>query len=172
MEYATHGWGVIPGSACDGARYTKGHTMEPVESLAAVLSSARTLRRARAVWSWWHLAPYGVLARVGEDFDVLHAPTWLATGREMCARPLCPVALSPSGASLLVTVGTRLRDQLVGVPGVEVTALGSVVPLPPTRMLGGRVSWWITPEQTRWSLGDPEGVRDALCAALDRAGRG
>lgn len=66
IDYVAHGWGVIPGSACDGLTYTKGHTRDKVGALGPVLPSARTLREPHTVWSRWHLAPYGILARTGE----------------------------------------------------------------------------------------------------------
>lgn len=169
IDYVAHGWGVIPGSACDGLTYTKGHTREEVGTLGPVLPSSRTLREAHAVWSRWHLAPYGILGRTGEVFDVIEAPTWLAvraTGRAELGHRMGPVSLAPTGARFLVEPGATLRGDLAAVRGVGIAEPGTLVPLPPTRVLHGQLTWWITPEQTRWGLGDSHTVYAALRAAL------
>lgn len=172
IEYVMHGWGVILASACDGLNYTRGHTPEEVDDLAPVLPSARTVRDVRAASSWWALAPYGILARTGEAFDVIEAPTWLAvlaTGRTDFRRRLCPVLIGPSGVRLLVEPGAALDACLGGERGVCVTGPGALVPLPPTRMMHGNVTWWITPEQVQWRLGDADVVQEALLAVLAEA---
>lgn len=172
MEYVAHGCGVIPGSACDGLTYTKGHTREKVGDLVPVLPSARTVRDARAAQSRWALAPYGILARAGEAFDVVEAPTWLAvlaTGRTEFRQRLCPVSIAPSGAGLLVQPGATLRSELVGMRGVRLAEPGTLVVLPPTRVLHGHVTWWITPQQVQWQLGDADAVQVALLAVLAEA---
>lgn len=168
IDYVSHGWAVLPGPAFDGLGYTRGHVPEPVDGLHPVLRSARSLRSVREVWAWWSLAPYAILTRAGDDFDVLSAPTWLAvagTQRSEFSRHPCPVLISPEGVRLLVAPGVGLLPELAGVRGVELITPGSVVPLPPTRMRGS-VTWWITPDQVDWQLGDPGVVQDALRQAL------
>lgn len=169
-----HGWGIVPSSACDGLVYSKGHTRDRVAGFGSALPTGRTVRSARAAYSWYALAPYGIAARAGEDFDVLHAPTWLAvlaTGRNEFRQHLCPVALAlaPSGVSVLVRPGAQLRDELAAVRGVEIAPPGELVPLPPTRLVGGRVTWWITPQQVDWRLGDPDTIQAAITAVIDEA---
>lgn len=167
MEYVAHGWGVIPGSACDGMTYTKGHTREQIGVLAPVLPSARMLREAHEVWSRWHVAPYGILAPAGETFDVIEVPTWLATlltGRAESKR-LCPVLLAPAGARLFVEPGATLSLELTTMGGVRVADAGALVASPPTRVRGGQVSWWVTPQQVGWGLGDSQVVQNALRGA-------
>jgi len=164
MDYVMHRWGVLPGPACDGVRYMKGHSAEPVAGLVPVLPGARTLRNAREVFSWWKLAPYGILARAGESFDVITAPTALAV--EASRHPWfplngCPVAMAPDGTRFLVHTGARLRPELAAY-GVELAAPGTVVALPPTRVLAGVVTWWIRPTDTKYQLGDPDAVQAAL----------
>lgn len=169
MEYGAHGWGVIPGSACDGLTYTKGHTREKVSDLVPVLPSARTVRDVRAARSRWALAPYGILARAGEAFDVVEAPTWLAvsaTGRREFRRHLCPVLIAPAGVGLLVQPGATLWSEFVGVRGIRLAEPETLVALPPTRVLHGHVTWWITPQQVQWQLGDADAVQAALLAVL------
>ena len=170
MEYVMHGWSVLPGPACDGLRYTAGHCERPVEGLVPVLPSARTVRQPREVWTWWNLAPYGILARAGEAFDVVTAPTALAI--EASAHPWfplngCPVAMAPDGARFLVRPGAKLRPELVA-HRVSVAEPSALLPLPPTRVLAGSVTWWIRPADVGWRLGDPDAVQAAL---LDTATR-
>jgi len=175
MEYVMHGWGIVPTSVCDGLRYTKGHTREVVPGFEPALPSGRTVTNARAAHSWYALAPYGIAARAGEDFDVLRAPTWLAvlaTGRPQFRQHLCPVALAPSGVSILLRPGAELRDDLTAVRGVEIAPLGTLIPLPPNRVIGGLVTWWIRPQQVNWRLGDPNLVQDAIIAVLEESGAG
>lgn len=165
-----HGWGVLPGPTCDGLRYTTGHCERPVDGLVPVLPSARTVRNAREVWSWWKLAPYAILARAGEAFDVIAAPTALAI--EASCHPWfpldgCPVAMAPDGVRFLVRLGTALRPEL-GAHRVSVAEPRRVVPLPPTRVIAGHVTWWVHPEDVGWRLGDPDAVQAAL---LDTATR-
>lgn len=172
MEYVMHGWGVVPGSACDGLTYTKGHTREKVANLEPALRSARTVRDVRAARSWWALAPYGILARAGESFDVIEAPTWLAVsanGRPEFRQRLCPVTIAPPGVRILVQLGASLWPELSAARGVQIAAAGTVVPLPPTRMLGGLTAWWIRPAQVNWQLGDADAVQDALCVVLEES---
>lgn len=172
IEYTMHGWGIVPASACDGLVYSDGLTRRRVAEFAPSLPSGNTVRSARTAHSWYALAPYGIAARAGEDFDVLHAPTWLAvlaTGRPEFRRHLCPVALSPSGVSVLVQPGVPLQERLARERGVELAPPGSLVPLPPTRLVGGRVTWWVTPRQVQWRLGDSATVQAAILAALNAA---
>jgi hypothetical protein len=169
VEYVMHGWGVVPGSACDGLAYTKGHTRERMPTFGSAHPSGRTVRSPKTASSWWALAPYGIGARAGEDFDVIECPTWLAvlaTGRPEFRGHLCPVSLSPAGVRVLVACGARLRGELASVRGVRVAESGRLVPMPPTRILGGLVTWWTTPSQVNWRIGDPDVVQAAILAVL------
>jgi hypothetical protein len=164
VEYVVHGWGVLPGPVCDGVRYSAGHCERPVEGLVPVLPSARTVRNARAVWSWWNVAAYGILARAGEAFDVICAPTALAveaSGHPWFPLGGCPVAMAPDGARFLVRTGAKVWPELVA-HRVRVAERGEIVALPPTRVIAGAVTWWVRPEDTRWRLGDPDAVQAAL----------
>ncbi|MFD2422204.1 hypothetical protein [Amycolatopsis pigmentata] len=172
LEYVIHGWGVVPGPACDGVRYTAGHCDRVVRGLVPALPSGRTLRDARVVWSWWRVAPYGVLARAGEDFDVISVPGALA--REMSRRVRlspngCPVAKGPGGAVFLVRLGAVLRPELAA-HGVRVIERGELVALPPTCVLGGTVKWSVHPTATQfmWDLGDAEEMQAALWDTAQR----
>ena len=164
LEYVVRGWGVLPGPVCDGLRYSAGHCERPVEGLLPVLPPARTLRNAREVWAWWKVAPYGILARAGEAFDVICAPTALAveaSGHPWFPLNGCPVAMAPDGARFLVRTGAIVRLGLAAVR-VRVAEPGEIVALPPTRVIAGAVTWWVRPEDTGWRLGDPEMVQAVL----------
>src|SRR5438045_16584 len=113
VEYPAHGWGVLPGSVWDGEHYTQGHTPIPTAGLTPVRVSPQSLRTVTEVWSWWSVAPYSVLARVGEDFDVLTAPADVvgkALELPSLALRSCPIMRSPRGESarLLIRPGARL----------------------------------------------------------------
>ncbi len=169
VEYPAHGWGVLPGSVWDGERYTLGHTASPADGLRPVILSGRTLRTAREVWSWWSVAPYAVLARVGEDFDVLTAPADLVSAALRSpdsAAGACPVMLSPdrTSAMLLLRPGSRLRWELRTVPGVILLPVGALVALPPTVTGEGEWSWWVDPFDG-YRPGLPGAVQKALSAA-------
>lgn len=169
VEYVAHGWGVLPGPTCDGLTYTAGHAPRPVPGLVSVLPSARTLHDAHAVWSWWSIASYAILALAGETFAVLRAPTAVAieaSGRTEFPHGGCPVATASDGARFLVAPGATLWPELAGLRGVELMPPGSALALPPSRVLAGSVTWWINPLETGWRLGDADAVQAALTAAL------
>src|SRR5437764_9838766 len=111
-EYPTHGWGVLPGSVWDGERYIQGHTPVPTDGLVAVHVFPRSLRTVNEVWSWWSVAPYAVLARAGEDFDVLTAPAGLvekALSLPSSALPSCRIMRSPRGGPARLRIGCGPR---------------------------------------------------------------
>ncbi|MDV6014016.1 hypothetical protein [Haloechinothrix sp. LS1_15] len=172
VDYAAHGWGVIPGAACDGLRYLRGHTGDPAPGLVPVLRGARTLRDPRRVWHWWSLAPYSILARAGEQLTVLYLPVWLATATLTHASdrgPVCPVMLGPHGAALVITPGIAPP---AGIPDLAVAQPGELIPLPPTRTLAGTLTWHIHPNQTGWQPGPAEHIYTTATTTLaERMGR-
>jgi hypothetical protein len=120
------------------------------------------LRRAREAWSWWSIVPYSILARAGEDFDVITVPSTLvraALAVDGSAMASCPTILAPRGARVLVRRGSRprLRSELRAVEGVS---------LPPTLVPGGSLRWWIAPDDVGYQPGDSDEVQAALVAAL------
>ncbi|MFF0144902.1 hypothetical protein [Amycolatopsis sulphurea] len=172
IEYPAYGWGVLPGSVWNGRRYTLGHTPTLVDGLAPAMLSGRTLRIAREVWSWWSVAPYAVLARAGEDFDVLTAPAELVTvALELPGSVVrtCPVMLAPdrTSARLVVRRGSRLRWELHGVRGVTLLPVGALVALPPTVTAEGEWSWWVDPSDAHGP-----GLAGAVQRALRAAAHG
>lgn len=153
----------------DGEHYIQGHTPVPTDGLMAVRLSPRSLRAVNEVWSWWSVAPYAVLARAGEDFDVLTAPAGLvAKALQLPTSVLqsCPIMRSPRGESarLLISAGSRLWWKLRAVPDVGLFPAGALVPLPPTVTSAGVWSWWIAPAECGYQPGLADAVQKELGA--------
>jgi hypothetical protein len=168
--YAAHGWGVLPGSVWDGERYVQGHTPVSTDGLMSVRVSPRSLRTVAEVWSWWSVAPYAVLARAGEDFDVLTAPAGVvekALRLPGSALRSCPIMLAPrrESARLLIRAGTRLWWKLRTVPEVGLFPAGALTALPLTITSAGVWSWWIDPAECEYRPGLAGAVQKAIGAA-------
>jgi hypothetical protein len=173
-EYPTHGWGVLPGSVWDGERYIQGHTPVATDGLVAVRLSPRSLRAVNEVRSWWSVAPYAVLARAGEDFDVLTAPAGLVEKALQLPTSVlrsCPIMRSPRGESarLLIRTGSRLWWKLRTVPDVGLFSTGALVALPPTVTDAGVWSWWIAPADCGYQPGLADAVQKELGAVFGQA---
>jgi hypothetical protein len=133
-----------------------------------VVTDQRASLDARIVGRWWADRPYTVLTPVGAEFDVLCAPTLLAavaTGLPLFRENPGPVAISPRGTRFLVAPGAVLCSDMVGVRGVEIIRRGAFLPLPPSRVVAGSMTWRITPTAAGGMLGDAELVQAALRAA-------
>lgn len=167
LSYVERGWPVVPGPLCDGLRYTRPGSPHVVAAAKPVAPEAASLE-PRLVERWWTERPHTVLTPVGVEFDVLCAPTLLATiatGLPVFRENLCPVAMSPRGARFLVARGGVLDDDLAGVRGLEFLTRGAFLPLPPSRVVGGSMNWWITPAAAEGRLGDLAAVQAALRTA-------
>ena len=173
-DYAGFGWGVIPGSVWDGSRFTQGHMNIPTPGLIPIMLSGRTLREPQEVWSWWSVAPYAVLTRVGEDFDVLTAPISLVRATLELDDSIissCPIIVTPAKeqARLLVRTGSRLRWELRALSGVSYIPGGTLMPLPPTIEAGGAHEWWVSPSKCSYMPGKAGAVQAALASAVGLA---
>jgi hypothetical protein len=167
LSFVEQGWPVVPGPLCDGLRYIGPGAARGARATAPVVAAEDGSLDTRVVAHWWAERPYTVLAPVGVAFDVLCAPTLLATvatGLPEFRDNLCPVAMSPQGARFLVRPGGVLDPDLVGVRGVEIQRRGAFLPLPPSRVVGGSMSWWVTPAAA-CGIGEVEAVQNALLAA-------
>jgi hypothetical protein len=172
FEYVVHGWGIVPGSVWNGRSYTLGHCPTVTDGLVPAMVSGRTLRVAREVWSWWSIAPYAVLARAGEDFDVLVAPLDLvqtALQLEDSAVRSCPIVVTESSASLLIKTNSRLRYDLRNVRGVALAPPNSLIPLPPTVVQGEAVRWLIAPRDVGYRPGLAGAVQSVLATTAEAA---
>jgi hypothetical protein len=154
------GWRVVPGSTWTGTGYTRGHTDRPAREFEPVFP--RPSRDFRRVHSWWKIAPYAVLAVTGEDFDVLSVPLVLGVAATRTApfrRTMAPASLSPDRVRFLVSPGIPVAPDLFGV---ELCTAGELVPMPPSRIRDGALTWWVSPAATGWRPGDSLAVQAAL----------
>lgn len=168
LSYVERGWPVVPGPLCDGLRYTRPGSPHVVAAAEPVAAAQDASLDPRLVERWWTERPHTVLTPVGVEFDVLCAPTLLATiatGLPVFRENLCPVAMSPRGARFLVARGGVLDDDLAGVRGLEFLTRGRFLPLPPSRVVGGSMNWWITPAAAGGRLGDLATIQTALRTA-------
>jgi hypothetical protein len=151
VQFATHGWPVLPGAGLVGDRFSCGPACHTVglHPRAVHTSGVRTdvtrvaLTDPALVDRVWRGAPHSVLLATGVCFDVLEAPAWLAAA--VTNRPvLGPVALTPTGRWMyLIRPGGYLPDVLLH-------AAGSWIPAPPTATPQGRVRWVISPDEVDW----------------------
>jgi hypothetical protein len=158
-------WRVVPGSVWDGSRYTRGHADIPADEFDPVFS--RPSNDFRRVHSWWKIAPYSVLAVTGESFDVISAPLVIGVAATRTApfrRTIAPASLSPDRIRFLVAPGVPLSPDL---KGTELITGGALVPMPPTRVRDGALTWWVEPKWTDWEPGDSLAVQAALWAAAE-----
>ncbi|WP_442874821.1 bifunctional DNA primase/polymerase [Amycolatopsis sp. NBC_00345] len=167
-RYAGNGWAVIPGSVWNGRSYTLGHTPTKTDGLVPAMLSQRSYRDCRQVRSWWTVAPYSILARAGEDFDVIQISAGLLGaavehGRQSVVRS--PIAIGPYGARVLVSPGSELLPGLRNRIGIDILPPGTCIPLPPTRIRGGSVRWLREPSGLEYRAGDQRPVQIALLEA-------
>ena len=160
------GWQIVPGSVWNGAQYTRGHTDRIAGEFEPVFPRpSRDVRRAHSLWK---IAPYSVLAPTGRAFDVISVPLVLGVAATRTApfrRRIAPTSLSPDRIRFLVLPGVPLASDL---PGAELCTDGECVPLPPSPVRDGALTWWISPVATDWLAGDSLAVQAALReAALD-----
>jgi hypothetical protein len=164
-QYADSGWGVIPGSVWNGHSYTLGHTPTKTDGLVPAMLSQRSYRNSRQVRSWWSVAPYSILARTGEDFDVIQISAGLlgvAVENERQSIVGSPVAIGPYGARVLVSPGAELVPGLRNRVGIDILPPGTCTPLPPTRLRDGSVRWLCEPSGLDYRVGDHLAVQIAL----------
>ena len=153
-------WPIVPGSVWTGTQYVRGHTDRPAGEFEPVFP--RPTRDVRRVHSLWKIAPYSVLAPTGTAFDVISVPLVVgvaATRTGPFRRRIAPAALSPDRIRFLVLPGIPLAPDL---PFAELCTHGECVPLPPTPVPGGALTWWVSPVTTDWQPGDSLSVQAAL----------
>jgi hypothetical protein len=164
-QYAGNGWGVIPGSVWNGYCYTLGHTTVKTDGLVPAMLSQRSYRNSRQARSWWTVAPYSILARTGEDFDVIQISAGLlgmAVEHERQSIVGSPVMIGPFGARVLVSLGAKLIPALRNHVGIDILPPETCVPLPPTRLRGGSVRWLREPSDFEYRPGDQQAAQIAL----------
>jgi hypothetical protein len=184
-EYAAAGWPVAPGAWWDAAesRYrcaqpgcvTQGlhPTVPDIDSVlrrCMVSVGHAAVTDPGLVACRWGRRPFAVLMPTGQVADVLELAPSIAP-RVVAASPPGPVATLPDGRVLLFTeVGTAPDPELVG-PAALHHSQGSWVPLPPSRLATGRVTWLRSPRVAGWQLPNLRDLRVALHAALSTVSR-
>jgi len=168
LSYAALGWHVLPGPVCDGLASWHPVTAEQLSSTEPTVSVEDATTDPDTIKRWWRRYPHTILAPAGDVFDVIRAPTPIAapaTAAMASYENLGPVAVSADGTRFFVQPGSTLMPQLAGGRGMEISAAGSLIALPPSRVLFGVASWWIAPASTQGRLGDADSIQAALYAA-------
>ena len=153
-------WPIVPGSVWTGTQYVRGHTDRPAGEFEPVFP--RPTRDVRRLHSLWKIAPYSVLGVAGQAFDVISVPLVLGVAATRTApfrRSIAPASLSPDRVRFLVRPGDPLASDVLGA---ELCTASECVPLPPSPVRGGALTWWISPLATDWLPGDPLAVQAAL----------
>jgi hypothetical protein len=172
LSASQHGWPVLPGSAWRQSRYCNAITGTSTNGLTPVVPRQHATVDPCRVLAWWATLPHSVLLITGEAFDVISVPMAWGVGAAKHTRLRqhpAPMIITPDrSAHFLVTPTTALSDELSRWPQAVLAKPLSVVPAPPTRMAGNVVKWWVHPNRTDWSPGDPATVQRALIAAARR----
>jgi hypothetical protein len=177
MSYVDRGWDVVPGAYLASGRF---HCSTPnCPTVACHPAVPRweeaASRESGMVAAWWAELPYSILLATGRAFDALEVPAEL--GRMIAGQVEGPVIATPAGRwFFLVRAGDGLRPELQLHLGVLLHGLGSWIPAPPNRQLGGKVRWESHPTDAGDRLPDSYEVQRQLLAALrtltaDRTGR-
>ncbi|MBP2323410.1 hypothetical protein JOF56_003795 [Kibdelosporangium banguiense] len=168
LSASQHGWPVVPGSVWRRSRYYNAITDAITNGLTPVLPRQHATADPRRVRAWWASLPHAVLLVTGEAFDVISVPmAWgvSAAKNSTLRQDPAPLIVTPDRvAHFLVTARAALSDELSRWPQAVLAKPLSLVPAPPTHMDGNVVKWWIPPNRTDWTPGDPAIVQRALVA--------
>ncbi|MFI9383389.1 bifunctional DNA primase/polymerase [Kutzneria sp. NPDC052558] len=168
VEYAAHGWPVVPVSFFDGRSYTcvqadcVEETMHPVWRLWPDRASADP----KVVAAWLGMLTLSVAVRTGVVFDVVSMPEAAATRVQAALaerHTATPVAVWRERGRRLFWVEPGLPWRpVLGRLDARVSAENGWVPVPPTPTRHGPVQWAVEPAQTGWCFARHE---DFLAAA-------
>lgn len=177
INFASHGWPVIPGSYPRGTNWvgmasalrngSRRNGSVPVHPNWAELAGCGP-RRVAELWSGH---PYSILLATGMGLDALDLPAELgratAIGLRVAGLPV-PIVATPDGRWLLPVIGGgALHRELDEHPQVVLHAEDDWVPLPPSPCLPGVVHWRVKPAVCNWELPRLDEVTDAVLAAID-----
>ncbi len=172
LDYARHGWAVLPGACLTGARFRCERPGCPTVGCHPALDGGAEAASCEVeqVLAWWSRRAFSVLLPTGRTFDVIEAPGQLAApaARILAEDGLAgPIAVtSDSRWMFFVAVGDRLRPDLYHLRGPIQHAAGSWVPAPPTRYPDGRVRWLAPPGAGDWQVPGSDPVQRALLDAV------
>lgn len=174
LDYAAHGWPVIPGSFWQAGEWT-GWADPPTHDAVApapvtVGGVSDASRIAAEISAWWSGLPYSVLLATGTAVDAIEVPA--AVGRRVRSvlqsmDVNAPIAVTPVGQWWFgMAAGEPLRPELASMAEVLLRSRGSWVVAPPCAYPEGEVQWRSTPEDCGWRLPDPYDVQYAVLEAL------
>ncbi|MFC0439952.1 bifunctional DNA primase/polymerase [Kutzneria buriramensis] len=158
VEFAGHGWPVVPVSYFDGHSYRcvqadcYQETLHPVWRLWHDRASADP----KMVAAWFRLLTLSVGVRTGVVFDVVSLPE--TTGTKVQAalaerQTLTPVAVWRERGHRLFWVERDLPWRpVLGRLDARVSARDGWVPVPPTPTRHGPVQWAVAPARTDWGF--------------------
>src|SRR5258706_8460187 len=111
LNYAWHGWDVLPGAYLTRDRFFCGPGCRTVACHPATMDGTGAASHEQdVVAGWWAGHPYSVLLATGVAFDVLDIPGGPAADR---VAPDGPAAVTPAGrVMILVRPGAVLRPEL------------------------------------------------------------
>jgi hypothetical protein len=165
LNYAWHGWDVLPGAYLTGDRFSCGPGCRTVACHPATLDGTGSAsHEPDVIAGWWSVHPYSVLLATGLAFDVLEIPGCADAERMV---PTGPAALTPTGRlMLLVRPGAKLRPELAARYDTVLHGPCSWIPAPSTRTPAGPVRWLVPPVTVGWRLPDPQAIQARLVALL------
>lgn len=158
LDYAAHGWPVVPAAFFDGARYAcvQADCVEDGPHPVWRLWQGRASTDPDVVASWYRLFSFAVALPTGGVFDVVEIPEPAAARVQS--------ALAGRGTPTPVAVwrerGVRLFWVRPGLPADErlaklnarIRGEGGWVPAPPTPTRRGPMQWSLPPEQVDWAI--------------------
>jgi hypothetical protein len=158
VEYAGHGWPVVPVSYFDGHSYVcvqadcYQETLHPVWRLWHDRASADP----KMVAAWFRLLTLSLGVRTGVVFDVVSLPETTATRLQAALaerRTLTPVAVWRERGQRLFWVERGLPWRpVLGRLDARVSARDGWVPVPPTPTRHGPVQWAVEPDRADWGF--------------------
>jgi len=157
VEYARHGWTVVPVSHFDGRHYDCVQADCSEESLHPVwrMWQNRASSDPKVVANWFRMLTLSVAVRTGVSFDVVSLPEVTATRVQAALgeRLATPVAVWRERGRRLFWVELDLpwRPVLGQLDG-RVCGEDDWAPAPPTPTRHGPLQWAVDPEQTDWTV--------------------
>jgi hypothetical protein len=173
LNYAGHGWDVLPGAYLSRDRFRCGPDCRTVSCHPATMDGIHLAsHEPDVVAGWWAGRPYSVLLATGVAFDVLEI-LGCTTMSEMALQTRlafhAPAAVTPGGRlMILVRPGATLRPELATRPDTVLHGPQSWIPAPSTRTPSGPVRWLVDPVTVGWRLPDPQPIQATLLALLPR----
>ena len=158
VEYAVHGWPVVPVSFFGGRSYMCVQADCFEETLHPVwrLWQNRATADPKVVAAWFRMLAVSVGIQTGKVFDVVSLPEVAATKVQSALDErdtATPVAVWRERGRRLFWVERDLPWRpVLGRLDARVSGAGGWVPAPPTPTRHGPVQWAVEPAQTDWGI--------------------